>query len=413
MIKNNIKTDAEKIASGFESQNSEAPEYIWENLSQKLIIENSWEKINLRLEKNELKKVRTEELRMILIGFFILIIFVFIPLIPDKQANSTISELHLANSSNVQYSKTDQFVMAQYQENRKTTSKKSSTGILYDKKKLPVHLIQNNIDKKRTDSKIQKSELIEGALSLQKMDTNLVSMKSKNVVSITLQRLYESAVPSTGYNKDEREQRQKQKKYEIGIGGAYNNTIIINNVYRNSLEHGSLYSVKPSFKPSYSFLFTYHINANRRICMKYETGKEIQRSHNFKNGLYNQNILEFSYLRMSLLYSRKLNFNMKKFQSHLIVEGGADFAYAYKSKIYVINDHNLSEYQQDVITPYGLGLQFTVGQEYLQKSYTLGFGLEGHYGLNNILKNNDQVQAKFNKTRSASLGLFIQLKKYL
>ena len=114
-----------------------------------------------------------------------------------------------------------------------------------------------------------------------------------------------------------------------------------------------------------------------------------------------------NYSKITLLYQRNIQQHMRIIPSKYTIKAGWYFAYL-KNKFRYHNDDIVSI--NDDYADLDFGIKLAIGQEKDIRKFILGYGINSEYGLKNIFRGNERMDADFDNTKIARIGAYLIVK---
>lgn len=419
------------------------PDEAWNNISQKLDIENSWQKIDKELDidtvwnrldhqLNLAAKMRTyEKISYVPIVALLLLISwlglkneIYDKPINDNQslAQNVISEDKTdSNETNTfkqekPYNEQTPEIANQNSEKEHKNLDKKQESVKYNIKTTQKENVEINEDYK---AEIQPRNILsKDDITLKLNEAYLKYLNSIPAgLNINLDSLNRGAPELITFSKDSVIEKTDKNIWFCGIGLSANRTWLNDNRLKRASEGSSLYNAIASNNLSYRINAGLNLNQNWAIQSDITLLGSIGQSYGeYINGKYKQGKINVNYngLQMGLKRNLPRLFGEASLLSKQIIAGGyANHLYAVtqNENIFINNENN-----QLIISGFYKNWDFGIwgGIEMfytLNDSYLLGTALHYKYGLNNIYKGDNEIPAYLRETNTSELSLSITLRR--
>lgn len=426
-IDENIDT---KIKNGFENISKVAPLHVWGSVNRQLNVERVWKKISKELDR---RPIIIFWRKMAIVAVLLLLLFSgSIYVIKNNFFSSAHSQQVHETQKNKQIVKTrlspitTSSISISNKKESITLKSIAETSAQTRNFNAVKHYEARNSQKKYTMEKynihggnnstsnilIEKSEIVfsEGSAPEEADSISFIALMPINI------NLKDSAIDAelmpqslSLFENTLKEPILKKKRFEVGIIYSYNNTWLVNNDTRKSFDENSLIQAIPIFSGSYGIVANYYILKNSAVSAEFfVNSKYTQRYDEFVEGVFNRRTTEFNYYKLALLYQ----FNISQ-SPYKVFPSKYTFKAGFYGSILKNHTHNYSRVmnlETDTYTKGDYGARVAIGQEKTFKRIIMGYGLNVEYGFKNIFEGNIQVPAKFNISRNALIGGYLNLK---
>ncbi len=403
----NINID-NKIKESFENNNVQAPGHIWNSINKQLNINNSWEIIKLKLNR----QTYAFWFRVVAIILILLALTYY-----EKSSNSIDNDISYPSFVSKNLSQPV------------VNSENNKTKINRNHSKITKHLEKSSNNKgliKTSNKKINKP--VDNS-SYSNPENDLLSSLSKNILKTNVidKEILPDKLPPKhpgiinndyNFNIDIKpvdlsyddyyypDNDENGFKYEIGITYSLENTWLLNNETRKSFDKKSLISAYSSYTNNYGLTFSYYFDKNNILTTElFLHGKTKQEYGLYDEGKYFTKSIELSYHQLSIFYQYNIN------QLHR-----TPTAYTIKTGVYISaftkKQSNLSNYniaRNDNFSKFDYGLKLAVGHKNTIRRFTIEYGVASKYGIKNIFKGNEFEPSDFNKMHLLHFGGYINL----
>lgn len=414
------------IKDSFESTNSKAPEFIWENLDKQLYVDRVWMKLKIKLDKIQTFKIR---IRFFLYSAGIILLLIF------TGSYYFMHEQYLVNNFVSKDTKLKTLFTHNNHQDAKAYYKATTLEkVISEKKpkvKNSVFIIQKTKQSKVIDTlnntpiaNIYQNNLTIGNTS---QFYSELSMVSKQIINDSLFYIEPKEVETLGISKDDQYSQinlpefsfDTTKQYdnyylaknELGLIYSLNSTMLINNDFIESKREGSMVNVLPTVASSYGLIYNHTFSKSNVLSFEfYFLSNQNQHAHIYSNGKYYKKNIELDYSKAVISYQRDIRLFSMKPSSWFFVKAGGYFSILTKNNIYYVRNDEITDMPTSMISKNDYGIKLSIGREKETKFFIIGGGLQSEYGLKNIFKGDEYTPSDFNRTNNFSHGFFMTLK---
>ncbi|MGM0497005.1 MAG: outer membrane beta-barrel protein [Bacteroidota bacterium] len=382
-----------------ESNPYDPPESVWNNIHDELDVDNVWQRISSKLQKEQ----RRELIPYLVAASAILLFFLFYPFQNQQSYNLAENEIN-KNFPNLE-----------------ATSGQNKTRNIYSKKGFigeSGEFVSSAFNTLNTDGNFTASIPEEREESIPDNETTMQNELTKlnyhssglpEIQSTPKLALHQPLQPEQKSTQPDEEKKFKPQFY-AGVSGELGKSWLLSNKTIYSMTNSPFSSANPSNESSFGF------NGGVKISERWAfelgasfNGNKGQVYKEYTDGqlVTNQISLNYSSLNMKGRYkfiSKTKNLPV----SHNLVFGTYMGSLSNASQKIESSSNNIkSDYKN-----FDLGL--LIGYEFdaqILPNYTLSTGIQIDPGLINIYKGNEELPASFNKTYNASIGVNISIKR--
>ncbi len=426
----NKDKNTELIKKSFESKNSKAPEFVWENIDKKLYVERVWIKLKEKLDK--IQRVKTAiRIFMYSTATLLLIVFAGTYYLSQKQDEPVVITgkklvKPLQNTENNKLSGSragEEIADVQNTDNyasgmsglpvEKSRSGTYATGnnvkVLSGANQASVIAEKTNAYSQENNSAINPAVLTNNKDSKQPGLLHRISPYKINAINypvIDFPLLYNFR-GNTILQKN-----NKFKRNELGLSYSINSTVVIDNNFLSSGREGSLISFNPTFASEFGFIYNYRISGQNAFSAEFFfISNHNQDIYLYSGGRYYKKITELDYSKLVVSYQQNVRFDFMIPDSWCFVKAGGYFSVLTKDNIYYVRNDERTELPNSMFSKNDYGINICLGTEFsFNNQIVTAAGLRSEYGLKNIFKGDANLPSDFNRTNNFSYGLFVTVK---
>lgn len=422
--------DIERIKSSFESSNSTAPNFIWENLDKQLYVDRVWMKIKVRLDTIQLYRRRTIVFAYSVCALLILLVGSWFFLewngrttnqtAKENIRKSSLAETKVKNRSSHKliFTSSKQSAINKPEKHMTTTLPFLNHHFKADaKSNLYITTTNDSLKEKNLYANITNQDFIEISKSsidalpdtIYRLDFMQIKLpKSNNDSTLPISYITIPVDSTIPYPKT------KNSKNEIGLIYAMSNTILINNDFEESYREGSTVSLVPTFASSYGLIYNHKFSKSNALSLElFVISNQNQHSYLYVNGKYYKKAIESVYSKAVLLYQKNFHFGRMKPCNTYFVKGGGYYSLLTKNSTYLVHNNKKTDIPISIISNMDYGVKLSIGKEIELNKIIIGGGIQSDYGLKNIFLGDSYIPSNFNRTNNFSYGLFLNIKQKL
>lgn len=240
----------------------------------------------------------------------------------------------------------------------------------------------------------------------EKLNTRGVIAVSSNLQGLMMEpRVVELRSPALrpAAEKENKGKPKVGRRAEFGISLAYNNSRLLNNETKSSLEKGSLISTSPTFRRAIGLTFNYQISGGGSFSTELHLAGSGQEYSMFDGGSYLHKELDLTYYKLYVQYQHNFLRHRESIFSDLTAKVGlyGGLLHQRKGELRAIESrYSKSDY----------GVRLAMGQERRIGPAMLGYGMSVERGLENIFLGSGSVPSRFNRTYTLSIGPYLNLR---
>ncbi len=416
----NLTDDEYKIRESFNHKEKSAPSKTWLNVKKQLIIDEVWDNIVFYEDR------RKRRFFWWFVGSASIVTLLFSLSVFNLQDNKIVEiKKDIKTQENSTFNDNTNSKNSETSESSETKSTTNQPEIISNSSENRIEnnsSISEDVQDKTIDPNYNSSIIIKEP-SLKVKETSIVNeaiVSTVNVDSNGRTRIFLDRVPSkeiqpivvsflqpTLIANFDTIQKQKFKRYEVGLIANLGNSWIFNNDVKNGVNRNSLINNNLSSGYSVGALLEYHINKRAGIELEYDLYSVYNQGYDFYNEgrLIHKNI-RLKQQKVSLDY--KFRFVNNPYRKRiLLIKTGIFFSHSIKEQTsinWIENTANSS------FTTFDYGLNLGVGLEQNISKFKVEYGVKTDVGLHNITANSINFPKKFNYTNTCVLSGYISFK---
>lgn len=411
----------EKVKESFNHNKYKVPEKVWSGVNKQLTIDKGWRKVQLYLKRATLfRKLQTA-------AVFIFLLFLFWTKVPLPETHKTIitdskleellklkysqqllpslndteSDDHLIQNKNDVNSDNDSEITEQALSNKKNNSLIN-----------PKHSKKQNYLAPQKNIQVPHDLKYLVASSHTSVKKNHISDTSMKYIpinhSFNFERNYiKELVIAKEYIKLPEPSHSDRKTFEVGVFGAMNESVLINNELRVALDPKSLVAFKPELGSQFGAVFVCRFNRKFSFQNMFVHAHFQQAFEKFETGKLITEKADFRFLRVQSL--GQFNHQLKNPNLSVAFKLGPYLSYLYRYKLFV-NEEPVSN-TENMMNRIDVGLTTHVGMEQnIKNKWVLDYGVNISKGMINLNTSTLKKPASFDPTRSFELGFYMSFR---